>query len=38
MKIPLEKIFVPYMEEFFTSQMPELVVDKAVEKAPFYVM
>lgn len=34
----IEKIFVPYMEEFFNSQMPELVVDKAVEKEPFYVM
>lgn len=34
----IEKIFVPYMQEFFASQMPELVVDKAVEKEPFYVM
>ena len=34
----IEKIFVPYMAEFFASQMPELVVDKVVEKEPFYVM
>lgn len=34
----IEKIFVPYMQEFFDSQMPEIIVNKAVEKAPFYVM
>lgn len=34
----IEKIFVPYMAEFFESQMPELVVNKAVEKEPFLVM
>ena len=34
----IEKIFVPYMQDFFDSQMPEIIVNKAVEKAPFYVM
>lgn len=34
----IEKIFVPYLAEFFASQMPELIVVKAVQKAPFYVM
>lgn len=34
----IEKLFVPYMEEFFADQMPELVVLKAAQKAPFYVV
>lgn len=32
----VEKIFIPYMADFFASQMPELQVCKAVEKSPFY--
>lgn len=34
----IEKIFVPYMEEFFENQMPGLSVYKANESAPFYVL
>ena len=33
----VEKLFVPYMTEFFEDQMPELTVVKAVENPPFYV-
>lgn len=32
----VEKIFIPYMADFFASQMPEIQVCKAVEKSPFY--
>lgn len=32
----IEKIFVPYMAEFFENQMPEINVVKAAQKAPFY--
>ena len=34
----VEKIFVPYMEEFFSNQMPGLAVVKAVQDAPFFVI
>ena len=34
----VEKLFVPYMAEFFADQMPELAVIKAVENPPFYVL
>lgn len=33
----IEKLFVPYMEEFFADQIPELSVMKAMEKPPFYI-
>ncbi len=33
----VEKLFVPYMEEFFIDQMPGLSVVKAVQNAPFFV-
>ena len=33
----VEKLFVPYMAEFFEDQMPELSVIKAIENPPFYV-
>lgn len=34
----VEKLFVPYMAEFFADQMPELTVVKAMENPPFYVL
>lgn len=34
----IEKLFVPYMEDFFAGQMPELEVIKAIQKPPFYVV
>ncbi len=34
----IEKLFVPYMAEVFESQMPELIVIKASEKEPFFVV
>lgn len=33
----VEKLFVPYMEEFFADQMPGLVVVRAAQGAPFFV-
>ena len=34
----VEKLFVPYMEEFFANQIPGLAVVKATEASPFYVL
>ena len=34
----VEKLFVPYMQEFFADQMPELAVIKAIQNPPFYVL
>ena len=34
----VEKLFVPYMEEFFANQMPDLTVVKAVQGNPFFVI
>ncbi len=34
----IEKLFVPYMAEFFEDQMPELSVIMAIENSPFYVL
>ena len=32
----VEKLFVPYMEEFFANQMPELTVVRAIQGNPFF--
>ena len=34
----VEKLFVPYMADFFADQMPELFVIKAVQNPPFHVV
>lgn len=34
----VEKLFVPYMADFFADQMPELSVIKAVQNPPFHVV
>ena len=34
----VEKLFVPYMEEFFAKQMPGLEVVRAMEADPFWVL
>lgn len=34
----LEKIFVPYMQDYFKKEMPEIAVEIAEEKSPFAVI
>ncbi|MGN0431486.1 MAG: Nif3-like dinuclear metal center hexameric protein [Lachnospiraceae bacterium] len=34
----LEKLFVPYMQDYFTRNLPGIQVETALEKSPFYVM
>lgn len=34
----IEKLFVPYMEEFFADQMPGLSVVRASQSSPFYIL
>lgn len=34
----LEKLFVPYMQDYFTRNLPEIKVETAQEKSPFYVI
>ena len=34
----LEKIFVPYMQDYFKKEMPEIAVEIAEEESPFAVI
>ena len=34
----LEKLFIPYMQDYFTETLPEMIIEAAGEKSPFTVI